>query len=157
MRLLIQIMGLLFFFLTSCNAPKEIDQQKPEVNPGTENNTLSFYFLNIHNDTLNGQHIVVLNKQKEAKGKLKKKTQITGRNYLILYGYKNGEIEDSLTIKHPLYKHFEYVGDDKHFKVKDTLLPQADFVVRMQGTFNKLKIFEKIGNKPLKELNTLKL
>ena len=121
-----------------------------------EPNVISFLMFNIHKDTINLANVVTLVKKIESNGKIKKQRNFLAKNYLTIYSYSGKQILDSLIIEHPLYKHLEYLDENKKFMVKDTVITSADFFVRLQGKYNELKIVETLKNKSAKELNIIK-
>jgi hypothetical protein len=152
-----QYLTLIFLSLlltTSCSLSK---QNKSSLdNDKKEPNLITFLVLNIHMDTIKSQNIVEFVSKKESTGVIKKQHSFPTKYYLTIYAYSGKHIIDSLILEHPLYKHIEYVDENKNFAVMDTIIKSAEFFVRLQGHFNEIKIFETLKNKSTQKLNTIK-
>lgn len=140
--------------IMSCGVSKQnissLENDKKELN------LITFLVLNIHQDRMRSIHVVEFVSKKESTGEIKKQHIFTSENYLTVYAYSGKHIVDSLILEHPLYKHIEYVDENKKFAVMDTVINSADFFVRVQGQFDEIKIFETLKNKTTQQLNTIK-
>lgn len=141
---------------TSCTPTKQI-----ESNKNTENNTFLFVLLSVSKDSSSTKNNVVLLNKTQNPGKLKSKNNITSHseNYLTINVFNENILIDSMTIEHPLYKHIEYLDENNSFAVKDTLINNAEFFLRLQtkGTKNEIRIFETLKNKQREKLTIIKL
>jgi hypothetical protein len=117
-----------------------------------EPNQSSFFVFNIHKDGNNSTNIVELVSKKEIAGKMKTENTNRNPNYLTLYLYSGKQLVDTVAMDHPLYKHYEYIGQNGTFAFKDTVIDNADFVIRTQKNINEIKIFETLKNQPKKQL-----
>lgn len=128
------------------NSNLETEDKEPEPN-------LSYFFVfNIHKNNNNSANMVELVSKKEIAGKMKTESTKKGSNYLTLFLYSGKQLIDTVAIDHPLYKHYEYIGTNGTFAYKDTLLDNADFVIRTQKNINEIQIFETLKNQPKKQL-----
>lgn len=145
---------LSLLLMMSCSVSKqnisslEIDKKEP--------NLISFLVLNIYRDTISSTNVIEFISKIESTGAIKKQHSFPTQYYLTFYAYSGKHIVDSLIIEHPLYKHLEYVDENRNFAVKDTIINHAEFFVRLQGHFNEIKIFETLKNKSPIKLNTIK-
>lgn len=128
------------------NSNLETEFKEPELNQS--------YFLvfTIHKNNNNSTNIVELVSKKEIVGKMKTESTNRSSNYLTLYLYSGKRLVDTVAIDHPLYKHYEYIGKNGTFAYKDTVIDNADFVIRTQKNINEIKIFETLKNQPKKQL-----
>lgn len=128
------------------NSNLETEVKEPELNQS--------YFLvfNIHRNNNNSTNIVELVSKKEIVGKMKTESTNRSSNYLTLHLYSGKRLVDTVAIDHPLYKHYEYIGKNGTFAYKDTVIDNADFVIRTQKSINEIKIFETLKNQPKKQL-----
>ena len=117
-----------------------------------QSNLSWFYVFNIHKDNNSSTNIVELVSKNEIAGKMKTESTNRSVNYLTFYLYSGKQLVDTLSIDHPLYKHYEYVAQNGAFRLKDTLINNADFVLRTQRSINEIKIFETLKNQPKKQL-----
>lgn len=140
--------------MMSCSVSKQNNSSLE--NDKKEPNLISFLVLSIHKDTISSTHVVEFVSKKENTGVIKKQNSFPTKYYLTIYAYSGKHIVDSLFLEHPLYKHIEYVDENKNFAVKDTIINRADFFVRLQGHFNEIRIFETLKNKSPQELNKIK-
>jgi hypothetical protein len=128
------------------NSDLETEVKQPEL-------TLSwFYMFNIHKDNNSSTNIIKLISKKEVAGKMKTESSNRSSNYLTLYLYSGKKLVDTVAIDHPLYKHYEYTDQNGAFTYKDTIIDNADFVLRAQRSITEIRIFETIKNQPKKEL-----
>lgn len=118
----------------------------------TQPNLSWFYIFTIHRDNSSPTNIVELVSKKEIAGKMKTESTHRSVNYLTVYLYSGKQLVDTLSMDHPLYKHYEYVGENGAFKYKDTLINNSDFVLRTQRDINEIKIFETLKNQAKKQL-----
>lgn len=106
-----------------------------------------------------GVAVSILNKT-ESPGALKiNRNSHHGPSYLQVYTWRNHQAVDSMAIEHPLYKHLEYVNTDGRFSTKDTVLGEAEFLLRMQvrGDHNEVHILEVLPGKPKKQITVFTL
>jgi hypothetical protein len=122
-----------------------------------EPNVLSFLVFNIHTNTSTSKNLVKLISKKDAVGKAKRKNIDKAPNYLALYSYETEVLLDSIFIEHPLVKHIEYLNGNNAFTAMDTVLNQTDFFIRVQGKCTEMRVFEKLKDKPLIFLNSVKI
>lgn len=128
------------------NSNLETEAKEPEPN-------LSYFFVfNIHKSNTNSTNIVELVSKKEIVGKMKTESTNRSSNYLTLHLYSGKRLVDTVAIDHPLYKHYEYIDKNGAFAYKDTVIDNADFVIRTQKNINEIKIFETLQNQPKKQL-----
>lgn len=118
----------------------------------TQSNLSWFYVFTIHKDNNSPTNIVTLVSKKEIAGKMKTESTHRSVNYLTLYLYSGKQLVDTISMDHPLYKHYEYADQNGTFKYKDTLINNADFVLRTQSDINEIKIFETLKNQPKRQL-----
>jgi hypothetical protein len=137
--------------IMSCGVSNHNSNLETEVKELEPNQSLFFVF-NIHKDNNNSTNIVELVSKKEIAGKMKTESTNRNPNYLTLYLYSGKQLVDTVAMDHPLYKHYEYIGQNGTFAFKDTVIDNADFVVRTQKNINEIKIFETLKNQPKKQL-----
>lgn len=113
-----------------------------------------FYVFNISSDEKEENSIQLISKKK-INGKMKTESTKRSPNNLVIYLFSDKKLIDTVSIDHPLYKHYEYISIDGTFKYKDTIIQNADFFLRTQSDINEIKIFETLKKQPKKEL-TLK-
>lgn len=148
---------ILVALISSCGSTRKKDSHNLKNNNDQENvNKITFLFLKIKKDPNGTKNLVELVDIKESTGRIKDHRIYTAPYYLSIYALSGDQIVDSLALKHPLYKHLEYIDENQKFAFKDTIVQSEDFFVRLQGNFNKLKIFETLKNKPTKLLKTIK-
>jgi hypothetical protein len=147
----IVIVILFPILIMSCGVSNHNSNLETEVKE-PEPNQSSFFVFNIHKDNNNSTNIVKLVSKKEITGKMKTESTNRSPNYLTLYLYSGKQLIDTVAMDHPLYKHYEYIGQNGTFAFKDTVLNNADFVVRTQKNINEIKIFETLKNQPKKQL-----
>ncbi|TRX30624.1 hypothetical protein FNW52_19935 [Flavobacterium sp. ZT3R18] len=128
------------------NSNLETETKEPEPNQSL------FFVFNIHKDNNNSTNIVELVSKNEIIGKIKTESTNRSPNYLTLYLYSGKQLIDTVAMDHPLYKHYEYMSQDGTFSYKDTIINNADFVIRTQKNINEIKIFETLKNQPKKQL-----
>ena len=149
----ISLITFSLLLIISCNVSEQ--SKSSWENDRKEPNLISFLILSIQKDTNNSKNIVEFVKKIESIGVLKKQYPIPTKYYLTIYAYSGKHIIDSLTLEHPLYKHFEYIDENENFATKDTVINHAEFFVRLQGRFDEIKIFETL-NRPTQKLCTMK-
>lgn len=145
---------LLLQLLNACKPVKPISEELEIEN--RNDNIISFLVLNICNDSKTNKKTVKLINKSEAIGTFKKQQNAPSLNYLTIYSYSKKQIVDSLILEHPLYKHFEYLNDSNNFEVKDTIIDNSDFYIRLQNKCDEIKIFETINANSTKFINAIK-
>lgn len=148
----IAIVILFSILIMSCGASNHNNSNLETEIKEPEPNQSWFFVYNIHKDDKNSTNIVELVSQKEITGKMKTESKNRSPNYLTLYLYSGKQLIDTVAMDHPLYKHYEYIGQNGTFSFKDTVLNNADFVIRTQKNINEIKIFETLKNQPKKQL-----
>jgi hypothetical protein len=147
----IVIVILFPILIMSCGVSNHNSNLETEVKE-PEPNQSSFFVFNIHKDNNNSTNIVKLVSKKEITGKMKTESTNRSPNYLTLYLYSGKQLIDTVAMDHPLYKHYEYIDQNGTFAFKDTVIDNADFVIRTQKNINEIKIFETLKNQPKKQL-----
>jgi hypothetical protein len=128
------------------NSNLETEVKEPEPNQSW------FFVFKIHKNNNNSTNIVELVSKKEIIGKMKTESTNRSPNYLTLYLYSGKQLIDTVAMDHPLYKHYEYMHQNGTFAYKDTVIDNADFVIRTQKNINGIKIFETLKDQPKKQL-----
>ena len=124
---------------------------EPEIKE-PEPNKSWFFVFNIRKDNTNSTNIVELVSKNEISGKIKTESTNRNPNYLTLYLYSGKQLIDTVAIDHPLYKHYEYIDQNGTFAFKDTIINNADFVLRTQKNISEIILFETLKNHPKKQL-----
>ena len=127
------IISLILFCVTACSTTKRVIQ-----NSATEEANPKLIFLNytISEDRKGKKNIQFINKI-IADGKLKinnNKHIESGISGDLICNQldKKSNIIQSITIKNPLVKNFEYVDDSKAFKTKTVVLKNAEFSLKLK-------------------------
>ena len=136
----------------SCGVSNQNTSESETEVKNPQSNKSWFYIFNIHKDYYSSTNIIELVSKKEIAGKMKTESTNRSANYLTIYLYSGKQLVDSLSMDHPLYKHYEYAGQNGTFKYKDTIINNADFVLRAQRDINEIKIFEILKNQPKRQL-----
>lgn len=152
----ISLLGVLV--LSSCStvsmsSGKAIVLDKPMI---------GFLVLNIQQASKESAPEISLVSKTASAGNFKKRSEqneATG-NYLTLY-FLSGRrhIADSVRIAHPLYKHYEYLDANNQLATKDTVVDNANFMVRFQTTseITHVTISETLTGAGTRPLATIKL
>ncbi|MFD1162698.1 hypothetical protein [Hwangdonia seohaensis] len=117
--------------INSCAPKKEVIQQSAveESNP-----KLIFLNYTISEDSKGKKNIKFLNKI-ITDGKLKVSTPLIEgvSGDLVCHQLdKNSNVLQSITIKNPLIKTFEYIGDSKQFQRKQVVLKEVEFSLKLK-------------------------
>jgi hypothetical protein len=135
--------------LMSCGHAKEAALEKPDKE------SIVFVVMKIERSAETGNSLVSLVSRTESEGRIKKNYANAAHtaNFLVIAGYNEKLKVDSIFLEHPLYRHLEYLDDKDMLAVRDTVLQQAEFFVRLQarGPLSKLRINEYIAGRPVKE------
>lgn len=148
----IAVLILFQILIISCGASNNNNSNLETESREAEPNLSYFFVFNIHKNNNNSTNIVELVSKKEIVGKMKTESTNRSSNYLTLHLYSGKRLIDTVAIDHPLYKHYEYIGKNGTFAYKDTVIDNADFVIRTQKNINEIKIFETLKNQPKKQL-----
>jgi len=148
---------LILLILSSCRAAQK---QHDPITPA-EADVIVFVTFNIHKDSISNKNNIEMISKTRCSGTIKKQPEkiVNAENFLTVYIYDHKNLVDSIIMAHPLYKHFEYIDENNHFAVKDTVIDKADFFLRVQapGTSGRMSIFETLKNHSKEELTTIKL
>jgi hypothetical protein len=148
----IAIIILFQILLISCGVSNQNNSNSETEVKEPEPITSWFYVFNIHKDNNSSGNTVELVSKKEITGKMKTESTNRSSNYLTLYLYSDKKLVDTVAIDHPLHKHYEYIGQNGTFAYKDTIIDNADFVLRAQRSINEIKLFETLKKQPKKQL-----
>ncbi|WOD42296.1 hypothetical protein [Hwangdonia lutea] len=125
------LMAFVCATIHSCASKKDVTQNATieETNP-----KLIFLNYKISEDSKGKKNIQFINKI-ITDGKLKKNIPINNgvSGDLICHQLdKNLNVLQSITIKNPLVKNFEYVDDSKQFQRKEVVLKEAEFSLKLK-------------------------
>jgi hypothetical protein len=125
-------------------------------------NTISFLVLNIRKSAKATTPTVSLVSKTAGNGTMKRSSREQNEganNYLTLYIYSHSLLADSMRMDHPLYKHYEYMDGNGQLASKDTIVEQADFIVRFQteAPATHIVVSETLKNTKPATLGTIKL
>lgn len=138
--------------IVGCGVSNQNTSNVEKESENSQSNLSLFFVLNIRNGNENAANVVELISKNEIAGKMKTESAIRSPNYLTFYLYSDKQLVDSVSIDHPLYKHFEYPDSDGSFRYKDTIIDNADFVLRAESTINEIQVFETLKEQSRKQL-----
>ncbi len=103
---------------------------------------------------------ITLIKREKVNGKLKQGhiNEDTFENELIIYQYNHQTLIDSIVCEHPLYKNLEDFNGNT-MTTRQVELDSAEFFIRLQldSKTNEIKIYEKLKQNKLQQINSIKL
>lgn len=144
------ILILLQILIQACGVSKNTSNLENKIKE-PQSNISWFYVFNIYKDNMD-TNIVQLISKKEIDGKIKTESTSRSTNNLTFYLFSDKQLIDTVSIDHPLYKRYEYPNLDGSLKYKDTIINNADFVLRTQSDIDEIKVFESLKKEPKKQL-----
>lgn len=144
------ILILLQILIQACGVSNKNTSNLENEIKEPQSNISWFYVFNIYKD--DDTNIVQLISKKEIDGKMKTESTSRSTNNLTFYLFLDKQLIDTVSIDHPLYKRYEYANLDGTLKYKDTIINNADFVLRTQSNINEIKVFETLKKEPKKQL-----
>lgn len=144
------ILILLQILIQACGVSKNTSNLENQIKE-PQSNISWFYVFTIYKDDKD-TNIVQLISKKEIDGKMKTESTSRRTNNLTFYLFSDKQLIDTVSIDHPLYKRYEYANLDGTLKYKDTIMSNADFVLRAESDIDEIKVFETLKNQPKKQL-----